>query len=198
MTEEAPEVNQPGQSTRGGLRVKSEYLPRQAEALKRMTAGEPFEQIAEDLGYADRSGAYRAAMAALSRQTMQDADEVRVVELRRTEELLAAIWPIATWTPPPIDEELGGDEFDAQDAKAAAARALHQLEAVKTTLKVLDRRAKYFGLDAPQKHEVKAEITSDADVNKQLMEWFTEQVESGAYEDYKRSKAEQGSNDRTS
>ena len=97
---------------------------RQIEALKMRAAGHSYEEIRARLGYRTRSGAYASVMAGLHKERVEPADETRVLELERLDRLLNAIWDKAT----------GGD-----------------LEAVDRALKIMERRAKFMGLDAPTK-----------------------------------------------
>ena len=94
--------------------------------------GATFEQIAMKLGYADHSGARQAFKRAMERMR-DDAlnNEMRELHRQRLEVALTAIWP----------DVVKGD-----------------LEAIKVMLKILERDAKLYGIDAPVKTEV--EVTS--------------------------------------
>ena len=95
---------------------------RQRQALELRKAGVTFETIATQLGYRNRSGAYKAVMSALRRTLQEPADEVRRLELERLDALLLALW--------------------------SQARQGHQ-GAIDRCLKIAERRAKLLGLDAP-------------------------------------------------
>lgn len=127
----------PGKSTHakstrpkhGGNRGKSSpdtisARQRQTEALRMRQEGRTFQEIADTLGYSDRSGAYVATMAALTETTTEPNNEMRSLELGRLDELQAGLWKKAT----------GGD-----------------VQAVDRVLKVMERRAKIVGLDAAPK-----------------------------------------------
>jgi hypothetical protein len=60
-----------------------QVLARQAQALSLLRAGHNFDQIAKVLGYRDKSGARKAVMAALQRSVMEDAEEVRPLDISR-------------------------------------------------------------------------------------------------------------------
>lgn len=86
--------------------------------------GETYGEIGKALGISAPS-AYRAVARSLKRviaKTSEDADELRTLELQRLDKLLLALWPRAS---------------KGNDA------------AVDRVLRVMERRAKLKGLDAP-------------------------------------------------
>jgi hypothetical protein len=104
---------------------------RQRRALEFRRDGCGYQEIADKLGYASKSGAFKAVIAAL-RQTLQEpADAVRQLELERLDAMLHAIWPSAQ----------GGD-----------------LKAVDAVVRLMDRRARYLGLDTPQRIDIEAKV----------------------------------------
>lgn len=108
---------------------------RRGKAIALRLAGMDYDNIAQRLGYADRAAAckdiQRALEANVAQQT-QSADTLREVELMRLDRLQAAAWQAA---------------------------AQGNLKAIETVLKVVDRRCRLLGLDAP----IKADISvSDA------------------------------------
>ena len=94
------------------------------KALELRKAGASYEQIARQLGYASTSGAYDAVMGALKATLSEPTAEVRKIEVERLDRLMLAFWQRA----------VGGD-----------AEALTQV------LKIMDRRSRLLGLDAPAK-----------------------------------------------
>lgn len=114
---------------------RAKTAERRAKAVAMRLAGVDYETIAQRLGYASRGAAYtdidRALQARLVEQH-QGADVLRQQELARLDRLQAAAWTAAA----------SGD-----------------LKAIETVLKVVDRRCKLLGLDAPVRHEV---VTLDA------------------------------------
>lgn len=102
-------------------------LDRQLTALRLRRAGVPYADIAKELGYAGRDGAHRAVKAALRKTLQEPADELRALELERLDALQMALWPRAQ----------KGDKV-----------------AIDQVLKIMERRAKLLGLDAPAKHEL--------------------------------------------
>lgn len=108
---------------------------RRANAIVLRLAGLDYDTIAQRLDYADRAAAYKdieRALQANIAQQAQSADALREVELMRLDRLQAAAWQAAT---------------------------RGELRAIETVLKVIDRRCRILGMDAP----IKADITvSDA------------------------------------
>lgn len=68
---------------------------RQAEAMKMRLAGHQYDAIAKKLGYASKSGAYAAVMAALDATRRPAAEQLRTLQLERLERLLFKHWPAA-------------------------------------------------------------------------------------------------------
>lgn len=108
----------------------------QADRYRRVvqlrTAGVTFDQIAESLGYASRSGAKEAYDAALRRWGREAVDEHRDLEDLRLEELWRRTFAR-------IAEVDGDDEF---------------VKLVGAAVRVSKRRADLLGLDAPRQVEV--------------------------------------------
>lgn len=121
-----------------------QVVERQAEAVKLRVEGKTLQEIADQLGYSDPSGAHRAIAAALAKTLATPADEFRALELERLEALWKGLWRFAQ----------AGDE-----------------KAVSAALKVMQRRAKLMGLDArpearpdtPTARDVVAEMREAAD-----------------------------------
>lgn len=107
-------------------------LDNQLKALELRKAGISYARIAETLGYKDGSGAWRAVRAALKKTLQEPSDELRMLEIERLDAMLAAIWG-----------SVKQGQYGAQDR----------------ALKIMERRAKLLGLDAP----VKADVTSNGE-----------------------------------
>lgn len=69
---------------------------REARALEMAAAGMDWPAISEELGYADRSGAHKAAMRALRRRGSAAVDEYRNKSLTEWDILVERSWPAAT------------------------------------------------------------------------------------------------------
>ncbi|MBF6070143.1 hypothetical protein [Nocardia farcinica] len=106
---------------------------RQEEALRLRIGGVPYARIAEQLGYADHSGAFYAVQAVLDRQESHSAAELRRVEDGRLEFL----WTRAITT-----------------AMSDKATPEQKAKAEDRALRVHQARVKLHGLAAPEKLEV--------------------------------------------
>ena len=98
-------------------------------------AGLDYDTIATRLGYASRGAAHTDISRAL---------EANVAEMNRSAEVLR-------------QEEL--QRLDRLQAGVWTAAAAGDTRAVETALRIIDRRCKLLGLDAPVRHEV---VTLDA------------------------------------
>ncbi|MGV9635750.1 hypothetical protein ACWDO0_16325 [Nocardia rhamnosiphila] len=107
-----PDIAQPGERQK------------QARALEMRIAGLPWAFIAEQLGYADHSGAFRAVEALLKRQESEKAEEYRKIEDERLDLAIRKLYPGVR----------AGD-----------------LKAIDMWLKAHDRRVKLHGLAMPDK-----------------------------------------------
>lgn len=103
-----------------------ELVDKETKVLELRRAGLTWQRIAEEVGYADHTGAYAAYKRAIKRTQQQPADELREQELDRIDRLQLAAWPNAM----------------KGDTKSILAIA-----------KLMERRAKLLGLDAAIKIE---------------------------------------------
>ena len=103
-----------------------ELVDKEMKVLDLRRAGLTWVRIAEEVGYADHTGAYAAYKRAIKRTMQQPADELRTQELDRLDRLQLAVWPSA----------MKGDT-----------------RAVLTIVRLMERRAKLTGLDMPIKIE---------------------------------------------
>jgi hypothetical protein len=117
--------------------TQPEDFAREKRALELRIGRMPFAAIAEEIGYADASGAYKAVQRALRRTLQEPAAELRRVELESLDQLYRAALIVALQP---------GDR---------------QLEAQRNCLKIMERRARLLGLDAPQRKIVDV-ISRDA------------------------------------
>jgi hypothetical protein len=106
---------------------------RHLRALELRKAGATYRVIAEQLGYADPKGAHKAVASALKATLREPAAELRELELTRLDAMLLALWP---------EVSAGGEK------------------AVDRALKIMERRARLLGLDAPTRlsHEGEGEL----------------------------------------
>ena len=100
-----------------------QLIDKERKALELRRAGMSYDEIAVAVGYKNNSGAWRAVQRAMKRTLRESgADEVRDQELDRLDRLQRAVWPRA----------IQGD-----------------LPAVGAVLRIMERRSKMLGLDAP-------------------------------------------------
>ena len=114
------------------ISIDPELFEKERQVVQYRQGGATFDAIAKKLGYADESGA-RAAFKRAMERMRDDAlnAEMRELHRQRLEVALTAIWP----------DVVRGD-----------------LEAIKVMLKILERDAKLYGIDAPVKTEM--EVTT--------------------------------------
>lgn len=112
--------------------LTKEQADRYRRVVQLRTAGVTFDQIADNLGYASRSGAKEAYDAAIRRWGREAVDEHRDLEELRLEEL----WR-RTFTR--LVEANGDDEF---------------VKLISAAVRVSKRRADLLGLDAPRQVEL--------------------------------------------
>jgi hypothetical protein len=97
------------------------------QAIDLRKAGATYEQIAAQLGYSSRQSACRAVARLLKAHTVEAVDDLRTLEDGRLDDMLRAIYGAA----------VGGD-----------------LATIDRILRIAERRAKLWGLDAPAKQEI--------------------------------------------
>jgi len=100
-----------------------EVIEKERKALELRRAGVGYDEIAQAVGYANGSGAYRAVQRAMKRTLREaGAEEIRDQELDRLDRMQRSVWPRA----------IQGD-----------------LPAVGAVLRIMERRSRMLGLDAP-------------------------------------------------
>jgi hypothetical protein len=103
---------------------------REARAVELKTSGATYQQIADELGYKSRAGAWHAVDRALARRTAQAVDDYRAITLHDLDLLESKMWRAAT----------AGD-----------------LRAITQTLRVMDQRARLLRLfDKPEQQALDA------------------------------------------
>lgn len=119
-----------------------EVRERESRAVDLHKAGYTLERIAEQLGYADVSGAWRAIDRYYERIKAQADEHKRAVELERLDRLQVAVW----------NRALKGDD-----------------RAIATVLRLMERRAKLLGLDEAQKIQAQVvTIDGNRDVDEDI------------------------------
>ena len=82
----------PGESKMSPRRI--EAVRRQQHALELRMAGRTWQEIADNLGYANHSGALLAVKAALQSTLQPPADHFRALTLERLTKVLQVHWPL--------------------------------------------------------------------------------------------------------
>jgi hypothetical protein len=100
---------------------------RKLQALELRKAAVSYQQIADQLGYRSASGAFNAVKAALKATLREPANELRDLEVARLDAMLLVLWRRVQ----------SGDE-----------------KAVDRVLRIMERRARLLGLDAPRRQEL--------------------------------------------
>lgn len=67
-------------------------VERRTRAVALARSGASYDDIAKELGYANRSGAWKAVQASLRAVQADTVDEYRALTIDRLEALLAAVW----------------------------------------------------------------------------------------------------------
>jgi hypothetical protein len=109
-----------GESKASPRRIRA--AEKQVRALELRKAGVYYDQIAKELGYKGHQGAYKAVMSALQRTLQEPADELRRMEIARLDSLFFEVY---------------------RSARQGS------LPAIDRALKIMERRARLLGLDAP-------------------------------------------------
>ncbi len=110
---------------------------RNAQAISMALAGASYDDIAQALGYANRSGAWKAVNSALRARTAEGVDDYRALEMSRLDALQSSLWA------------------DAMSGNVAAVQAC---------LKIVGTRIKLLGLELPPRLEDETRtvvVTSD-------------------------------------
>jgi hypothetical protein len=133
-----------------GVEKAEDVEQRRKQAIELRIAGATYEAIAKQVGYCDRTAAYRAVRDGLAAIPREAADALRNLENDRLDRIFLGLWQKAR----------SGDK-----------------DAINGALNVMARRAKLLGLDAPTKVEQKVEQTTEvtatpADAKRIMAELF--------------------------
>lgn len=145
----------PGRGRNGKFARTVDTAERDAEAARLRARGHGYQEIAEQLGYQNDSGAYKAVQRALVHTMAEPAEEVRALQLEQLDRLTAAA--LAVLERNHVTVSHGRIIRDDEDKPLLDDGPV--LTAIDRLLKIQERRAKLLGLDAPARHEV---VTLDA------------------------------------
>jgi hypothetical protein len=116
--------------------VMTKVTDNQWKAVELRSAGASYREIGAALGIS-HEGARRMVMAAMEQIPVEQCDYMRKVDGERIDRLQRALWPKA----------LGGD-----------------VKAIMAITRLMERRAKLFGLDAPVKVDATVTEVTQADI----------------------------------
>ena len=105
----------------GARPKRAEVMERRTRVVELANAGLDYDEIAAELGCANRSGAWKAHQRALETHQKETVEGHRALELERLDALQLAVWPKA----------MTGD-----------------VRSVVTVLRIIDRRIRLLGLDS--------------------------------------------------
>ena len=94
---------------------------RRCRAVELVLQAMKYNEVARQVGYANRGTAHRAVAQALSERLVDGIDELRALEVARLDAMQAALWP----------------QVEAGDTRASM-----------TVIRIIDRRCRLLGLDA--------------------------------------------------
>lgn len=89
------------------------------QAVELLTAGYSYDEIAREVGYANRGSAHRAVSKALTEHEIEAVNELRAKEFKRLDALYSTFWP------------------EARDGDPSAAEVL---------LRITEQRARLYGI----------------------------------------------------
>lgn len=159
---------------------KATPAERADEAARMRTSGYEYREIARELGYANHTGAYKAVQRALvdaADKRAEPLDVLRMMETARIDRMIKRALEVmerrhyvtnnagVVFRPTEFlrDAEGAIAMDDKGNYKALAAEPLQDdgptLDAIRTVVTLMQRKAKMHGLDAPSRREV---ITLDS------------------------------------
>lgn len=150
----------PGRGHNGKFLRTVDTAERDAQACRLRSRGQSLQQIADRLGYADRSSAHKAVQRALSETVRADAALYVQLQLDQLDELTGVA--LAVMEREHVVVQLGKVVRD--DDGRPVVDHMPTLAAVDRLLRIAERRAKLLGLDAPTRHAVAATSATDVDV----------------------------------
>lgn len=152
VTSDAGDSRARPRSGRGRYVRSPATAKRDAEAARLRAEGYTYERIAKELRYSHRDLARRAVERALAAAVREPADEARQIELIR----LDSLWTHAM-------QVLANDHLAISNGRVVMIERDGEavpvpddapvLQAIDRLLKIMERRAKLLGLDAPTKVE---------------------------------------------
>src|SRR5690349_2835029 len=75
--------------------TKSTARIKEQKAIALRLQGKTFEEIAAEVGYADRASAYMRVMNAIRREVVDNVADIRDLEVARIDAMVDSLWPVA-------------------------------------------------------------------------------------------------------
>lgn len=122
---------------------QAEVAQRRQQALELRAAGVTYEMIADRLGYSSRQAAHRDIQAAIEQAVELPTREMLNDELNRLDKMLSGLWADARKGDP---------------------------NKVTAVLKIMDTRARYLGLYAPERLQAEVRIDDPAKIAESIVE----------------------------
>lgn len=113
---------------------------REIQAVELRKAGYTFHEIAQAVGLEHRSSAMKMVRRALNRWGVERVDELRLLELSRLDTITRRLWP----------QVLGRPEQRDDAGNVIREATPPSQDAIRTYLRISERRAKLLGLDSPE------------------------------------------------
>lgn len=140
--------------TRGGngrFERNLETATRDADAARLRARGRTYRQIATELDMAGPGKAYEAVRRVLAETTQEAADDLRLIELERLDQMYQAALKVLETEHYAVSH---GRVIYLEDGGPPLTDDGPALQAMDRLLKIQERRAKLLGLDAPTKANV--------------------------------------------
>ena len=152
---------------------------RDLKAVSLRRRGLDYDAIAAEMGYADRSGAFRAVQRGIRNAFREEVPEMVMMEAERLNALRRLFEGIVVARAPLVSMHSGKIVTDPATGEPLVDNAL-RMQAGLALLRVNERWCRMKGLDAPSKKrvEVIGEDTVDAEIKKLMKE--AEEREAGS------------------
>lgn len=148
MGDHRPKTNRAG----GRFVTTIDHNQRAAQAARLRAKGWSYQRIADELGYADKSGAWVAVQRVLKETIAEPAEELRQMERDRLDHLAEAAWAVLERQHVTVSN---GRIVSLDGAPLPDDGPV--LQAIDRLLRISESRRKLEGLDAPSRVSVDAE-----------------------------------------
>lgn len=146
------EHGEPALRTRGGRFARTlEGAERDAEAIRMQIGGATYQEISDTLGYGGKSNAHRAIKDAIAQIPAEDVRELRRVSSLRLDRLTSEAFAVLERDHVHISQ---GGKVVRDDGGQIVLDDGPKLAAIDRIVRVEERRARLFGMDAPTRSKV--------------------------------------------